>query len=118
MGVGLRNDVRYVNIDAHRNWLMHDYHRDASRSGPATWNRPRPGWDRIHPNYEAWLANLRAEHIQLLFVTRANPAEGLHNIVDESHFPIEYVWANGHPESFEQIYQDQDVALYRLRPTR
>ena len=103
MGVGLRNDVRYVNIDAHRNWLMHDYHLDASRSGSATWNHPRPGWDRIHPDYDAWLANLRAEGIQLLFVTRANPDEGPHNIADESQFPIEHVWANGHPEAFEAI---------------
>jgi hypothetical protein len=117
MGVGLRNDVRYVNIDSHQNWLMHDYHRDASRSGPATWNRPRPGWDRIHPDYEAWLANLRAEGIQLLFVTRANPDEGHHNIVDESQFPIENIWAKGHPEVFEQLYLDANVALYRLRPT-
>lgn len=97
MGVGLRNEVRYVNIDAHPGWLMHDYHRDASRSSPATWPLPRPGWDRIHPDYNAWLANLRAEGIQLLVVTRANHLEGPHNIADPSGFPIEYVWANGHP---------------------
>ena len=32
MGCGLRNDVRYINIDSRRNWRMHDYHLDAGRS--------------------------------------------------------------------------------------
>ena len=36
LGQGLRNDVRYVNVDGHRDWLLHDYHREAmaQRSGP------------------------------------------------------------------------------------
>ena len=49
---------------------------------PATWPEPRPGWDRIHPDYDAWLANLRDEGIQLLVVTRAKPEEGPHNVAD------------------------------------
>ena len=75
---GLRNEVRYVNVDAHRDWLLHDYHRaaGAGRSRPATWPDTRPGWDRLHPDYDAWLANLRAEGIQLLVVTRVNPGQG------------------------------------------
>jgi hypothetical protein len=122
MGEGLRNDVRYVNIDAHPGWLMHDYHLAALRagSGPATWPFPRPGWDRVHPDYDAWLANLRAEGIQLLVVTLANPDEGPHNIVDASNFPIERQWAEDHRESFEPLYgEDEDdpqFRLYRVKP--
>jgi hypothetical protein len=33
LGAGLRNEVRYVNVDAHRDWLLHDYHRDALTRG-------------------------------------------------------------------------------------
>ncbi len=33
LGPGLRNEVRYVNIDAHRDWLLHDYHRQAELAG-------------------------------------------------------------------------------------
>ena len=29
LGQGLKNDVRYVNVDGHRDWLLHDYHREA-----------------------------------------------------------------------------------------
>ena len=120
MGVGLRNEVRYINVDAHQSWRLHDYHRDASRNGYATWNHPRPGWDRIHPDYHAWLANLRAEAIQLLVVNRANPDEGPHNIADRDGFPVERQWAESHPESFEPLYGvregDPQFRLYRVRP--
>ena len=121
MGVGLRNEVRYVNVDAHPSWLLHDYQRHAlaSGNGPGTWPNPRPGWDRIHPDYESWLSNLRAQSIQLLVVTRANPSEGPHNIADRSGFPIERVWADRHPESFEMLYgeaeNDPQFRLYRLK---
>ncbi len=123
MGFGLRNEVRYINIDAHRDWLLHDYHRAASldASRTATWDTPRPGWDRLHPDYDAWLANLRAEGIQLLVVTRANPEEGAHNVVSPEGFPIERGWADSHPETFEPIYgaaeHDPLFRLYRLKPS-
>lgn len=122
MGVGLRNEVRYVNVDAHPDWLLHDYHRaaGAGRSAPATWNVPRPGWDRLRPDYGAWLANLRAEGIRFLVVTRVNPDEGVHNIADLSFFPVERVWADGHPEVFERIAtgsgNDPVFRLYRVHP--
>ena len=81
-GKDLRNDVRYVNVDRHRDWLLHDYHREAMREGAGTWPNPRPGWDRSSPDYAAWLANLDAERINLVVVTRVNPAEGSHNVYD------------------------------------
>ncbi len=42
-GTGLRNDVRYVNVDAHRDWLMHDYHRAAIERSQPTWPNSTPG---------------------------------------------------------------------------
>ena len=123
MGTGLRNEVRYVNVDRHKDWLLHDYHREAMLSGkdPRTWHHPRPGWDRVHPDYVSWLANLRAEGIQLLVVTRANPEEGPHNVADRMGFPVEHGWAESHPESFEPLYGGADgdgiFRLYRLKPS-
>jgi hypothetical protein len=102
-GKGLRNDVRYVNVDKHRGWLLHDYHKAA---GSPVWPDPRPGWDRLPTDYDAWLANLRADAIDLLVVTRANPAEGHHlpNPDDPLAFTVERHWAEAHPEVFEPIY--------------
>ena len=118
LGNGLRNDVRYVNIDRHRDWLLHDYHREARGRGQGNWPDSRPGWDRIRPDFQAWVDNLDAEGIQLLVVTRANPVEGIHNIADSESFPIERRWADSHPERFEPLYgaaeRDPWFRLYRL----
>jgi len=121
LGGSLRNEVRYVNIDRHRDWLMHDYHAAARSLGlPETWDDPFPGWDRLRPDYAAWLANLRAEGIEILAVTRVNFQQGgQHNIADRDFFPIERAWAESHPESFEPIHgvapPDPWIRLYRVR---
>ena len=118
-GKSLRNQVEYVNIDGHRDWLLHDYHRQATREGAGNWPNPRPGWDRSNADFTAWLANLDAAGIQLLVVTRVNPAEGSHNVADRDGFPIERSWAELHPERFELLYggreQDPWFRLFRVR---
>jgi hypothetical protein len=121
MGPDLRNEVRYINVDRHRGWLLHNYHRAATAEGRPTWpDYPRPGWDREHPDYEAWLANLRAEGIELLVVAHVNPAEGPHNVADRDGFPIERSWAESHPEVFTPVYgvaeRDPLFRVYRVAP--
>ncbi|MDG3005741.1 glycosyltransferase family 39 protein [Paludisphaera mucosa] len=120
MGVGLRNDVRYVNVEGPRDGLMHDFHRRARAEGRGAWPNARPGWDRERPDYDAWLANMAAEGIQLLVVTRVNPGEGAHNVADADGFPVERGWADAHPETFEPLYGvregDPWFRLYRVRP--
>jgi hypothetical protein len=118
-GSGLRNEVYYVNIDAHRDWLLHDYHKAAMARGEPTWPNSRPGWDRAEPDFHAWLANLEAHRIGLLVVTRVNPGEGAHNIADADGFPLERRWAETHRELFEPLYGqaecDRLFRLYRFR---
>ena len=120
LGNGLRNEVRYINIDRHRDWLLHDYHREARALGQGNWPNSRPGWDRIRPDFPAWLDNLDAERIQLLVVTRVNPAEGIHNIADAENFPIERQWAESHPERFKPLYGQREhdpwFRLFQVRP--
>ena len=50
---GLRNEVRYVNINRHREWQLHDYHRQAMERGQGNWPNSRPGWDRTAPDFQA-----------------------------------------------------------------
>jgi hypothetical protein len=118
-GAGLRNEVCYVNIDAHRDWLLHDYHKAAAAQGEPTWPNSRPGWDRAHPDFGAWLGNLQAERIGFLVVTRVNPGEGAHNVADVDGFPLERRWAETHRELFEPVYgqaeHDRCFRLYRFR---
>jgi hypothetical protein len=118
-GKDLRNDVRYINVDGHRDWLLHDYHRQSSARGRGRWPNARPGWDRINPDYLSWLGNLDDAKTQLLVVTRVNPAEGSHNVADREGFPIERGWADAHPERFVPLYgqaeNDPWFRLYRVR---
>jgi hypothetical protein len=122
MANGLRNDVRYINVDRHRDWLLHDYHREALKRGQGNWPNSRPGWDRNSPDFQAWVGNLEAEGIQLLVVTRVNPGEGRHNVADSELFPVERQWADSHPEWFEPLYgqleSDPWFRLYRFRRER
>ena len=111
MGIGLRNEVRYVNVDAHRGWLLHDYHRAAVARGEPTWPTPRPGWDRLRPDRDAWLANLRAEGVRFLFVARVDPREGEHNVADREGFPIERRWADG---AFDLLYATPVARIYEI----
>ena len=104
MGRGLRNEVRYVNVDAHRDWLLHDYHREARPRGQPTWPHPRPGWDRIDPDYDAWLANLRAEEIRAPGRRQRQPGRRAAQHRRPAGFPIERRWAEAHPEVFEPLY--------------
>lgn len=119
-GSGMRHTPIYVNVDEHRDWRMHDYQRALAREEGAwpLWPNPRPGWDRLHPDYAAWLGNLRAEGVAFLVVTRANPGEGAHNPYDELGFPIERSWAESHPEAFESVYGvaegERELRIYRV----
>jgi hypothetical protein len=122
MGAGLRNEVRYVNIDARRGWLLHDYHRLARTEGAPTWPNPWPTWDRAHPDYDAWLANLREEGIQILVVASMGRPPGSLPDADSERFPIERRWAETHPEAFAPLYgvaeRDPNIRIYRVRPAR
>src|SRR5262249_14298104 len=76
LGIGLRNELCYVNLDEHGGWLMHDYHRQAQRLGRPTWPNPWPAWDRLHADYGQWLANLEARKIDLLVVASMGRPKG------------------------------------------
>jgi hypothetical protein len=119
LGAGLRNDVQYVNIDEHRAWLMHDYHRRACRQGAPSWPSPWPAWDREHPDYDAWRANLNALKIDLLVVASMGRPKGGLPDEDAEGFPIERRWAEAHPDAFECLYGavegDPKFRIYRVR---
>jgi hypothetical protein len=120
MGAKLQNEVRYININRYRDWLLHDYHRQARARGMPTWGDPRPLWDRLEKDYDAWLENLRAEKIQILVVARAKPEDGPGLINDPQRFTVERQWAETHPESFTPLYgvreRDPEFRFYRVHP--
>lgn len=120
MASDLRNDVRYINVDGQAGWLLHDYHRVAIDRGVPNWPDVRPPWDRLRLDYQAWLAELHRENIQILAVARITLNDGPHLAHDADHFPIERTWAESHPESFVPLHgvspPDRHLRLYRVAP--
>jgi hypothetical protein len=113
-GIGLRNDVRYVNITADPNFRMHDYHRRFVERGEGLAANATPDWDRREPDESAWLRNLRGQRINLLFIGLTNRAGGLHNIHDQDGFPIERTWADRRPDVFRLLHADSATRLYAV----
>lgn len=114
-GLGLRNQVRYVNINDRAGFRMHDYHAFYSSRGEPRSATPTPDWDRREADEEAWLKNLRDEQVDLLFLGLTNRAGGLHNFYDSDGFTIERTWADRHPDIFSPLHIDRFTRLYAVR---
>lgn len=124
LGSEFRNDAFYVNVNRHRDWLPHDYHRARRLSGLTDKAAiPWPQWYREEANYESWLENLRWSRTDLLFVTRTNLHGRRLDLSGElPAFPIERAWADAHPEDFEFLGPPRApegnipwACVYRLR---
>jgi hypothetical protein len=103
-GRGLRNEVRYVNVDRHADWLPHDYHLDRRRRGvTGLATDPWPEWYREDTDYDAWLSNLRAAGIEFLLVARENRHGRRESGGRPAPFPIEQQWAQQNPRVFEPV---------------
>jgi hypothetical protein len=114
-GSRLQNDVRYVNVNRHADYRMHDYHELFRARGEPLANSPTPDWDRREPDQAAWLENLRDHRVDVLFVGFVNRAGGKHNFYDPEGFPIERTWAEQNPHIFQPIHLDARTRLYLVR---
>ncbi len=114
-GRGLTNQVRYVNINEHAEFCMHDYHALFASRGEPLARSATPDWDRRDADEHAWLDNLAAARIDVLFVGLTNRAGGTHNFYDFEGFPIERTWADSHPEIFTLLHADARTRIYAVR---
>jgi hypothetical protein len=110
-----QNDVFYVNIDAHLGWKFHDYDLyERQQSDYEVPHTPKPAYYRKRPSYGDWLSNLHTLNIDYLFLYTLHPVEKSYMIYDEEGFPLENIWAGGHPEDFNLVFSNPSVRLYRL----
>jgi hypothetical protein len=113
--VGLRNEVRYVNINEHADFRMHDYHAQYKSRGEPLSINATPDWDRRESDETAWLKNLQDDGIELLFIGLTNRFGGTHNFHDPEGFPVERSWADGRLDIFRLIYADRFTRLYAVQ---
>ncbi len=117
MGPRLANRVEYVNVNDRMDFMTHDYHL-AQPIGKRRWNDPRPTWERLVVDYDAWRKNLLEKGIELVVVARANPDEGRANPYDRQGFPVERTWMDTHPVQFRPVYgvreNDPEMRIYEV----
>lgn len=117
MGPKLANRVEYVNVNDHADFMTHDYHLEQP-AGKRRWDDPRPTWERLIVDYDAWRKNLMEKGIELVVVARANPDEGRANPYDRQGFPIERTWMDSHPDQFRPVYgtreNDPEMRIYEV----
>ncbi|HEX3704437.1 MAG TPA: glycosyltransferase family 39 protein [Vicinamibacterales bacterium] len=137
-GDHLSNRVYYVNIDRHRDWRFDDYdraHRRRRANEPAPAqplavasgvllpidqaqvsqiDAVRPRLARANGLKDAWIENLKARGIDLLFVTALSPYEIDYNWHDAGGFPIEAKWAASDPAAFTLQLENTQVRIYAV----
>jgi len=104
-GSGLRSRVVMVNVDGHRGWQFHDYERAARRAG-IEWDMDseRPQLHRDGADPDAWISNLRAEGVQLLFCTNLEPIAMRFMQHTPDGFPLEVQWMRERPALFRRVF--------------
>ena len=83
---------------------------------PATTPRsPEPQPERQAPDQAAWLANLDALGIDMLFIATLYPGVLDAMAHDGEGFPVERAWADARPDRFSLAFANAGIRVYRTR---
>ncbi len=95
-GTKLKNSVTYVSINAKE---------------ILPYNKP-DGLYRQNKDFFAWIKNLKEAKIEYLFVALSCFAN--REVDDPTKFPIEDEWAVAHPDSFQLLFSNSLVHIYKV----
>lgn len=114
-GPGLRNRAVYVNVNRFGNYRFHEHLARIKKEG--RWFAPpndRINFHREDPDYNGWLANLRAAKADFLFASVIHQTDRGWIPHDKEFFPIERAWADSHPETFRPVWGNSQTRIYRI----
>ena len=117
-GGNLANRVCHVNVNRCPGWLFHDYvQRFTGDRSARRKDRNGVAYTRSDARYPAWAANLDSAGADLLFVERLTPwnLEKSYRR-DGQGFPLEAIWADGHPGKFKRVFASPVVRIYEILP--
>ena len=104
--------MRYVPIAGGLDGTLADWPRDAPAGAVAA----EPAPERAQADLGAWLANLEAARIDVLFVAVLYPGVREAMPHDDAGFPIERVWADARPDELPLGFANEGVRIYWRRP--
>jgi hypothetical protein len=108
-GVGLANEVSYVNVAGAPAARLHDFPaRPTASAEPAPY---RDGAD-----FATWTRTLRAARVSTLFVAAMYPIVRRTIAADADGFPVERAWADAHPDLFRLRYDSPAARVYAVAP--
>jgi hypothetical protein len=114
MGSRLQNQVFYVNVNAHRAWKFHDYAERFRQTFPGKMpHSPEPAFYRMENNFSDWFGNLAAAKAGVLAICPVGDNELVNICHDRQRLPIEFSWAQEHPENFKLLFQSQCL-IYKV----
>lgn len=110
-GTNFKNNVYYVSVNEVDPAMVHYFSNSRYKWGSdfieLHRNLEAEGNYRQHANYALWLANLERRKTDYLFVYSLHQTK-------ETVFPIEDVWAKGHPEKFSLSFSNDTIHIYKL----
>jgi hypothetical protein len=104
-GERVGNRVTYVNVAGAPGDRLHDF-------GPPGDGTAEPAPYRRGADADAWIANLRADRAQVLFVAALYPIVRRTIGADRDGFPIERAWADARPGMFHLRYASDAARVY------
>ncbi|MBI4708387.1 MAG: hypothetical protein HY761_10775 [Candidatus Omnitrophica bacterium] len=110
-GTHFKNDVSYVSVNKVNPVCLHDF-----PNGKYYWfkdymqfhkNLEKEGNYRENPDYNTWLGNLTSDKIDYLVVYSLRMS-------NKNIFPIEDLWANGHADRFQLVFNREKVHIFKV----
>jgi hypothetical protein len=114
-GNKLQNEVFYANINAHPDWLFHDYHAYFAEKSdyPLQVSTPTPVFYRMEPDPNAWIQNLAYHNTDYVVISALHPFEWYYPH-DSDGFPYEDAWATMSPKLFQQVFSTKKIRIYKI----
>ncbi len=110
-GTKFKNNVYYVSVNRIDPAKLHYFSGSRYSWGrdfiSLQKNLEAKGNYRFGADYSIWLNNLLKRNTDYLFVYSLHQTE-------ELMFPLEDAWASGHPESFELMFSNEMIHIYKL----
>lgn len=109
-GTNFKNNAYYVSVNSIDPIHLHDLKNSSYRWDNAEnmhQSFEKPNNYRGNADYSLWLNNLYKRKTDFLFIYSLHHTKNV-------QFPIEELWAKGHPDKFNSVFTNETITIYQL----